>query len=625
MTNGDWKHLVVWGDGNYAMADPSDANTVYLDTHFGDITRVDVRTGEAQFITPYPVSQTGTGVGAFKYRFSWDAPLFISPHNSKVLYFGGNVLFRTADRGNTWTVVSPDLTTNNSEEQKSSGGPIAPDNSNAEAHCTIFAIAEDAADSKTLWVGTDDGNLQLTRDGGTHWTNVVRNVAGLPANSWVSSIHASHTVAGRAYVSFDRHQMGDSAPYVYVTDDYGKSWRKISEGLSSYVHVVFEDPRQPNLLYAGTQVGVFASFDRGLTWTDLRLGLPHLPVFDVTVHPRDNDLIIATYGRGIYVLDDVTPLQQLAEAVKKTSQSMGMVFKPVTAYRYIPTPSVKRGARPFVAKNKPDGAMVSYYLPASVAEQKSLRLLWIVEDSTGKHVRSLRPTTNVGINRVVWDLREDLPGQEASANTEGRRRQGAGRPVRGVKVLPGEYVVKLTVAGQSSQGRFEVKMDPHRVYRREDLLAGQKAGRQIVAMEHEGLQVMAKINALEKQLASAKEKLAASSSAGEIGEIQGQLHVLSNALMNTEPDHPQTILQQISFLNHLVVDLYDGAPTRAQIAAIDENQQQLAKVVSELDHLQKVDVAKLNAQLKTAGLPVIKPIELAEQVDFEEIELDSPE
>ena len=630
VTNGDWKHLVVWGDGNYAMADPSDANTVYLDTHFGDITRVDVRTGEAQFITPYPVSQTGTGVGAFKYRFSWDAPLYMSPHDPNVLYFGGNVLFRTGDRGNTWTVVSPDLTTNNPEEEKSSGGPIAPDNSNAEAHCTIFAIAEDAVDSKTLWVGTDDGILQLTRDGGAHWTNVVHNVAGLPANSWVSSIHTSHTVAGRAYVSFDRHQMGDSAPYVYVTDDYGKSWKKISEGLSSYVHVVFEDPRQPNLLYAGTQVGVFASFDRGLTWTDLRLGLPHLPVFDVTVHPRDNDLIIATYGRGIYVLDDVTPLQHLAEAQRTYSQkadsrkAMGMVFKPVTAYRYIPTPSVKRGARPFVAKNKPDGAMVSYYLPATVAEQKPSIALDI-EDSNGKHVRTLTPTSNEGINRVVWDLREDLPGQEASAGAQGRRRQGGGRPVRGVKVLPGEYLVKLTVAGQSSQSRLEVKMDPHRTYRREDLVAEQKAGRQLVAMEHEGLQAMATINALEKQVAGAKEKLAASSSAGEIDSIQGQLHTMSNALMNTEPDHPQTILQQIAFLNHLVVDLYDGAPTRAQTMAIDHNQQQLTKLVSELDHLQKVEVAKLNAQLKTAGLPVIKPIELAEQVGFGEVELDSPE
>ena len=603
VTNGDWKHLVVWGDGNYAMADPTDANTVYLDTHFGDITRVDVRTGEAQFITPYPVSQTGTGVGAFKYRFSWDAPLYMSPHNSNVLYFGGNVLFRTADRGNTWTVVSPDLTTNNPEEEKSSGGPIAADNSNAESHCTIFAIAEDAADPKTLWVGTDDGNLQLTRDGGAHWTNVARNIAGLPANSWVSSVHASHTVAGRAYVSFDRHQMGDFASYVYVTDDYGKSWRKISDGLSSWVHVVFEDPRQPNLLYAGTQTGVFASFDRGLTWTDLRLGLPHLPVFDVAVHPRDNDLIMATYGRGIYVLDDVTPLQHLAQAEK----TQGVVFKPVTAYRYIPTPSVKRGARPFVAKNKPYGAIVSYYLPESAAGQDASIGLEI-DDSAGKHVRTLRPTTEVGINRVVWDLREDIPGQpEPAAGARGQRRGGGGgRPIRGVKVLPGEYVVKLTVAGESSQGRFEVKMDPHRAYKREDLLAEQKAGRELVAMEHEGQQAMARINALEQEVAGAKEKLAASSPAAEIGTIQNQLHALSNALMNTEPDHAQTILQQISFLNHLVVDLYDGAPTRAQIAAIDHNEQQLTKVISELDHLQKVDVARLNAELKTAGLPAVE-------------------
>lgn len=624
VTNGDWKHLVIWGDGNYAMADPTDPKTVYLDTHFGDITRVDVRTGEAQFITPYPVSQTGTGVGAFKYRFSWDAPLFLSPHNPNVVYFGGNVLFRSADRGNTWTVISPDLSTNNPDELKSSGGPIAADNSNAEAHCTIFAIAEDAADPKTLWVGTDDGNLQLTRDGGAHWTNVVRNVTGLPANSWVSSIHASHTVAGRVYVSFDRHQMGDSGSYVYMTDDYGRSWKKISAGLSSYVHVVFEDPRQPNLLYAGTQVGVFASFDRGLTWTDLRLGLPHLPVFDVTVHPRDNDLIIATHGRGIYILDDVTPLQRLAEAQKAESgKTGGVVFKPVTAYRYIPTPSVKRGARPFVAKNKPNGASISYYLPESATGQK---VGLDIEDSAGKHVRALTPTNHAGVNRVVWDLREDLPGQEAAANARGQRRAGGGgRPVRGVKVLPGGYVVKLTVAGQHSQSRFEVKMDPKRTYRREDLLAEQKAGRQLVAMEHEGQQAMATINALQQQVASAKEKLAASSSTAEIGTIQAQLHGLSNALMNTEPDHPQTVLQQVSFLNHLIVDLYDGAPTRAQIAAIDHNQQELAKVVSDLEHLQKVDVAKLNSQLKTAGLPVIKPMEIAGQNDFEEVELDSPE
>jgi hypothetical protein len=258
-----------------------------------------------------------------------------------------------------------------------------------------------------------------------------------------------------------------------------------------------------------------------------------------------------------------------------------------------------------VAKSKPYGASISYYLPASAAAQK---VDLAIEDSTGKHVRTLAPTNHAGINRVVWDLREDLPGQpQPSANARGQRRAGGGgRPVRGVKVLPGEYIAQLTVAGQRSVGRFEVKMDPHRTYRREDLLAEQKAGRELVAMEHEGQQAMATINALEKQLAGAKEKLMASSSTAEIGMVEGQLHTLSNALMNTELDHPQTILQQISFLNHLVVDLYDGAPTRAQTEAINHNQQQLTRVISELDHLQKVDVAKLNSQLKTAGLPAIE-------------------
>jgi photosystem II stability/assembly factor-like uncharacterized protein len=599
VTNSDWKHLVVWGDGNYAIADPRDSSNVYLDTHFGDITRVNIKTGEARFITPYAVSQSGTGVGDFKYRFSWDAPLYMSPHNPDVVYFGGNVLFKTVDQGNSWTVISPDLSTNNPEELKSSGGPISPDNSNAEAHCTIFALSEDAADAKTLWAGTDDGNLQLTRDGGVHWTNVVKNVHGLPPNSWVSSIHASHTVAGRAYVSFDRHQMDDFASYAYVTDDYGKTWRNISAGLASFVHVVYEDPRQPNLLYAGTQTGIFASFDRGASWSDLRLGLPHLPVYDITVHPRDNDLIIATHGRGIYILDDVTPLQHLSEA----QNGPATLFAPPTAVRYIPTPTVKRGARPFVAKNKPYGAMISYYLGATSTQANS-KVLLSINDAAGHHIRSLTPTTGAGINRVVWDLREDLPGSKQPA-PEGGRRSRNGRALLGVKVLPGEYKVELDVNGHRTSVPLKVKMDPRRTYQREDLLAEQQAGRRLIEMEQSAARALAEVTALNTKLQGLKDTPAAASLDGDRNSLQTRLQGISEELLNTRPAHRQTIMQQISFLNHLTLDLYDGAPTRAQSESINQVGKQLAGVITELDQIKKTTLPAFNEGLKGVGLPTL--------------------
>lgn len=599
VTNGDWRHLVVWGDGNYAFADPRNANTVYLDTHFGDITRVNLKTGEARFITPYPVSEAGTGVGDFKYRFSWDAPVYMSPHNPDVIYFGAQVLFKTSDGGNTWSIISPDLSTDNPAEMKSSGGPVSPDNSNAEAHCTIFAISEDAVNPNVLWVGTDDGNLQITRDGGHHWSNVVSNVPGLPPNSWVSSIHASHTVAGRAYVSFDRHQLDDFASYVYVTDDYGKTWRKISDGISSYVHVVFEDPRQPNLLYAGTQLGIFASFDRGKTWSDLRLGLPHLPVYDITVHPRDNDLIVATHARGIYILDDVTALQQLAEA----QSSPAKLFPPMPAVRFIPTPSVRRGVRPFVAKNKPYGAVLSYYLSPSAA-QPNEKVELEISDSTGKHVRTLKGTSQPGINRVVWDLREDIPGATKPDPVTPGRSAGPGRPMRGAKVLPGIYAVDLSAGEHRTSAKLTVKMDPRRTYNREDLIAEQQAERRLLAMEQQANHALWEIHSLDTQLTSLQGRLANTPLGREASALQTQLQNISLQLQNTKPSHPPAVLQQLMFLNHLF-DLYDGAPTKAQSEWIGRNGEQLAVVMGTLDETLKTSLPQFNDRLKAADIPAL--------------------
>lgn len=598
VTSGDWRHLVDWGDGQYAFADPRDSNIIYLDSHYGDITRVNLKTGEARFITPYPVLESGTGVGNFKYRFSWDAPVYMSPHNPDVIYFGANVLFRTADGGDTWSIISPDLTTDNPAEMKSSGGPVTPDNSNAESHCTIFAISEDARDPDVLWAGTDDGNVQITRDGGKSWTNVAKNIPGLPPDSWVSAIHASRSAPGRAFVSLDRHQLDDFAPYAYVTDDYGKRWRNISNGLTGYVHLVREDPRQPNLLYAGTELGIFASFDRGATWTDLRLGLPHIPVYDIKIQPRDNDLIIGTHGRGIYILDDVTPLQHLAEMRREPAA----IFPPMPAIRFVPAAYVNTG-RDFVAKNKPYGTLISYYLqPSEELSREKVEL--DITDSAGKRVRTLPGTNHPGINRVVWDLREDLPGEA----TAGERAQAApsvfALRMQGPQVLPGEYTVSLAASNGKSSAKLIVNMDPRRPYSRADLLLKQEAIRRLLRMEENGGSALRKITSLNAQLSILKARLAGAELSDEASSLQEQWEGIAGKLRNPIPGKPAALLQQIGFLGHML-ETYDGAPTKAQSEWIDRYDQELSEVLAQLGQSLKTGLAQFNARLRAAGIPYL--------------------
>ncbi len=314
--NADWRRLRDHGDGTSIVVDPRDPNIVFYTTELGDITRVDLRTAEERFIQPYPVPATGIAVSQERYRFNWVAPIAMSPTNPDVIYFGGNVVFRSADGGATWTIISPDLTTNDPARQTLSGG-VTPDNTRAEAHCTIHAIAESPRDPNVIWAGTDDGNVQITRDGGKTWKNVASAVTGAPKHAYVAAIHPSHADAGTAYLAIDQHRLDDFAPYAFVTTDYGATWQPISAGLRGYVHRVVDDPKTPSLLFAGTELGVFVSFDRGQTWTDLRLGLPRLSVMDIKIHPRDDDLVIGTHARGFYVLDDITPLRSLAGALSQ--------------------------------------------------------------------------------------------------------------------------------------------------------------------------------------------------------------------------------------------------------------------------------------------------------------------
>jgi photosystem II stability/assembly factor-like uncharacterized protein len=494
----DW-YTISGGDGFFAVPDPSSPNIVYSDSQGGTISITDTNSGNTRSIHPYPkeVGSSGNAIAGYKYRFNWNPPIHISPHDPKTVYYGGNVIFKTTNRGHSWEVISPDLTTNDKSKQQTSGGPVVTDNTAAEFHCTLLTIAESPVKAGVIWAGADDGNIQVTRDGGKTWTNVIGNVKGLPPNSWIPAIEASHFDAGTAYVAVDRHRDDDFGPHAFKTTDYGQTWTSIKGDLppKGYVHVVREDPKNRNLLYAGTELGIFASWDGGNRWTSIRNNLPPAAVNDLAIHPRDNDLIAATHGRGIWILDNITPLQQIGQAMEAEAHLFDL--QPATRYQIWGKDS-NLGQRTFVAPNPPYGATINYYLKSGQSEP----VVITISDKSGKTIRTIRSTEDrAGVNRVAWDLRHDgptgtpggggfgrgggQPGRRAGATGQpptqfpgqqpgqpsgagpggetaapgagfGGRFGGGGAP----SVIPGEYTVTVRLAGKQFSKKVRVDVDP---------------------------------------------------------------------------------------------------------------------------------------------------------------------
>lgn len=559
---GDWVRLRYMADGMHAIADPRDANLVYFNGHFGDITRVDMRNQEERYIQPYPPGPAGGGANLEQYRFNWNSPVHMSPSNPDILYFGGNVLFRTTDRGESWTVISPDLTTNDKAKQQPSGGPISPDNTRAEFHCTITAIAESPRDGRVIWAATDDGNLQITRDGGKTWKNVAPAVAGAPPFGWFSSVSASSSDAGTAYVTIDQHRLNDFAPYVFMTTDYGATWKNIGGGLRGYAHIVLSDPKQPSLLYVGTELGIWFSLDGGRSWQDLRLGLPPLAVVDMKVHPRDNDLIIATHARGFYILDDVTPLQELAGArAAGVSAGSAALFKPMPAVRYTPASDTSvLGNRVWVARNQPYGAIINYFLPSSVPAVQ-LTIL----DAKGAIVQTLNAPGDAGVNRTVWNLAErssctpDAASGTAVAGGRGRGGRGVGGGTW-VRAVPGSYTVRLTAGKQALEQTLALRMDPRITVTDEDMAAWQREARVI---EH----TQCTLAAAARDLAELERKAAemqARNRGADAQSLASRLRPIVLALRGDPRDPKHVNLP--GRLNWLTIQVgnYSGRPTTAQ-------------------------------------------------------------
>ncbi|MGC1373006.1 MAG: hypothetical protein WA824_12790, partial [Candidatus Sulfotelmatobacter sp.] len=502
----DW-YDVGGGESGYIAPDPTDPEIVYAGSYGGDITRYDHRTGEEQLIDPWPVNPIGWAAADVKYRFQWTEPIVFSPHDPKTMYFAAQVLFKTTDAGMNWTIVSPDLTRNDKSKQASSGGPITKDNTGVEVYDTIFSVVESPVQKDLIWAGTDDGLVQLTRDGGQHWENITPKA--MPEWGTVSMIEASSKDAGTVYVAVERHKSDDFRPYVFKTTDFGKSWTTLVEGIPAddYVHAVRVDPRHPTLLFAGTEQGVYVSFNGGAHWQALQLNLPPAPVNDLVV--KNDDLVVATHGRSFWILDDITPLEQYSDSIP---QEEAHLFTPADANH-----TVFRGsffaASGNVGKNPPAGAIIDYWLKTSLKKEdgekkkdsasaeaataktesssasdekkkdEAPKITLEILDASGKVIRKYpkkepaedeaeeesfrehKPASlpaDAGFDRFVWDLKYEGATKVPHAALWGGDTDGP-------EALPGKYEVRLTVLGKTYTAPLEIKPDPRLRVTQEDL------------------------------------------------------------------------------------------------------------------------------------------------------------
>ncbi len=450
ITSSDW-YVTVGGDGFYSAVDPTDPNVVYAESQNGGIIRYDVKTGEQKSIQPTPK------YGAENFRWNWSVPILISPHDHNTVYFGAQYLFKSPYRGDSWEQLGGDLTRHLDRDKLPLMGKTWTDSAVARHAGTadfgnISTIDESPIKKGLIYVGTDDGLIQVTRDGGATWTRIEK-FPGVPDMTYVSRVVASSHNEGTVYATFDGHRSNDFKPYVLKSNDYGKSWTSISSNLPfSSVQVIREHQRAGNLLFVGNEVGAFYSGNGGASWSKLQYNLPTVPVHDIRIHPRENDLVIGTHGRGIFIIDDITPLEKLADA-DRAGKFHVFPVKPATLFNYnssIPGGVQGAGAlgeRSYSAPNPPFGSTLTYYVKDSLPKGRALSLA--IFDSTGKRIRDLTVNSKAGMHRATWDLRLAAPYYNPpSGDGRGRRGgNGSGQP-EGAYVLPGRYVARLTLAGK---------------------------------------------------------------------------------------------------------------------------------------------------------------------------------
>ena len=614
-------HEVGGGESGWATPDPVDNNIIWSSASGsgsvgGIVTRMDLRTGAIRNVEVWPDQTNGNVAADVKYRFVWTFPLTISPHDHNKLYVGSQYVHTTSDGGESWQVISPDLTSNDKSKQGFSGG-LTGDNIGVEYAPVIFAIAESPKEAGLIWAGTNDGIVQITRDGGKNWTNVTRNIPNMLSWGTVSNIEPSRHQSGTAYISVDGHQVNNRDPWVYKTSDYGKSWKLITKGIPhtmlSYAHCVREDPVRPGLLYLGTEGGLFVSYNDGEDWQPLQSNLPNAPVYWMTIQERFNDLVIATYGRGFWILDDLTPIQQWTSSVQDSS---AYLFPPRTAYRFrgltIPYAS---SDDPTAGQNPPGAVSINYYLKTAPQADPSIKIL----NAKGDAVQSLRGTRVAGLNRVWWNLRTEQSREvrlrtspayapEIRLNAEGWRALPEGGRMT-ILVPPGTYTVKLTVDGQDFSQPLTVVKDPNAGGNDEDIQKQtamlydlRKDIESAADMVNQIESVRSQIDALKLLLKNKELKDAADGLDKKLIDIEENL--IQRRLTGQGQDTVRWPPKLISKLNYLAggVSTGDFAPNTQQKEVQAMFEAQLASLRKRLDEVISTDLANFNRMLRDKNI-----------------------
>jgi photosystem II stability/assembly factor-like uncharacterized protein len=624
----DW-YDVGGGEAGYIAPYPPDPNIVYAADYQGNITRFDKHIGQVKSITEQPELSDAYGAANLEHRFQWTAPVVISLHDPNTLYHGGERLFKTTDGGVHWQAISPDLTRNDKSKQHVSGGEITLDDSGTEYYDTIFAVTESPLTKGLIWVGTDDGLIQLTRDEGKNWANVTPK--DLPEWSRISQIEASPFEAGTAYVAVDRHQNDDLRPYIYKTSDYGQTWTKLGNGIpeGSFVRAVREDPKKRGLLYAGTENGVYVSFNGGADWRSLKLNLPTTPVHDLVI--KENDLVVATHGRAFWILDDVSPLRQFSDDITKKSVYL---YTPGPAYRIQAAAAGERHPSKLTGQNPPAGAVIYYFLkdaPKTGTETK-LEIL----DASGKVIRRYssaeiepleepldpdekKPEKEIkpdaGLNRFVWDLR-----YEEAHRVPGYYLWEYGGGARGPAAAPGQYQVRLTVGSESQVAPLEVKLDPRVKVSPADLTQQFTLLMQIHEELNRVYDAVNQIQDVRSQVTGLKRRLPENAStkpiASSADDLEKKLVAVRDQMINLTISanedslaYPPQIDGKLAYLA-MDVGSADGAPTEAEQLEFEKLKRQSGELLSRWDDLQLRDLPafrKLTAESNLSSVVVPPP------------------
>jgi photosystem II stability/assembly factor-like uncharacterized protein len=628
------------GESGWATPDTIDGNLVWSSASgFGSVggivSRYDRRTQLTQNVEVWPQATIGWPADSLRYRFVWTFPLTLSKFDNKRLYVGSQHVHATDDAGRTWRVISPDLTRNDKARQRISGG-LTPDNIGVEYAGVIFAIAESPLDRNLLWTGSNDGLVHISRDGGGTWTNVTANIPGLLHWGTISNIEPSRYDAGTAYLTVDGHQVNNRDPWVYRTTDFGRTWRLITNGLPkspvAYAHFIKEDPVRRGLLFLGTESGMYVSFNDGDSWQTIQNNLPRAPVYGITVQPNYNDLVIATYGRGFWIMDDITPLRTLsAELAAKDAH----LFAPRATYR------LRDSEQPFAmfydpsaGFNPPYGAAINYYLrsgsDSTVRDSAGVKLVSkdsvtiAISDATGAIVRTLKGPVNAGVNRVQWNLRGELTKQAKirtppeyapwfAVPLEGRNAPSIGRV--GVLMPPGTYSVKLTTpSGYSETQQLVVRKDPNVTASDAELTENVAMARDLARQLDEAVTMVNAMESARGQLASLKAIIADDSTRKDIASaadsLDQKLRVVERKLFSTRITGrgqdlirwPMRVAEQIEYLVGSVQSS-DHAPTAAQREVGALLRDQLQAIKAEFDRVMQRDVAAFNALLQQRRIP----------------------